>query len=202
MTVAFLAGCRGDPASEGGPLVQHRADWAALTASLPPEPAAQARILEEYRLRHGLPLLFRAEPDSAAVAGLPLVTTDHACGLAAPAFVKSIPLDHPTLGTRFVLEVDSAADALLRWEVPLDVSVVGVAGMELLVSPGPRPADVQFRIRPDGSFVVEAGRALVAPAPVWPQGVCPNRPELAALPCEEFRDGGRRRMILHPSPCH
>lgn len=150
---------------------------------------------------HGLPLLFRAVPDSAAVARLPLVLTEHACGPAVPAFVKTIPLDHPTLGTRFVLEVDSNANALLRWEIPLNVSVVGVSGTELLVSPGPRPSDVHFRIRPDGSFVVDAGGVIAPPAPVWPQGICPNRPELAALPCEEFRDEGRRRMILHPSPC-
>jgi hypothetical protein len=158
-------------------------------------------MLEFYRREHGLPLLFRAGSDSAAVARLPIVVRDHACGPAVPAFVTAIPQDDPALGTRFVLEVDSAGNPLHRWEVPLEVAVIGVDGSELLVSPGTRPADVYFRIRPEGSFVVDAGPVDVAPTPVWPQGICPNRPELAGLLCEEFRDDGRRRMLLHPPPC-
>jgi hypothetical protein len=109
----------------GEPVVQHRTDWTALSDSLPHDPAAQARILETYRQQHGLPLLFPAGRDSVAVARLPLVVSDHACGPAVPAFVRTIPQDNPALGTRFVLEVDSAGSALQRWEVPLDVTVVG-----------------------------------------------------------------------------
>jgi hypothetical protein len=199
--VALLAGCSGEPAPDAERLVQYREDWAGVIDSLPPDPGAQAHILEGYRQLYGLPLLFPAGRDSVAIARLPLVVTDHACGPAIAAYVQAIPHDHPTLGTQFVLEVDSVGNGLLRWEVPLDVSVLGVSGIELLVSPGARPTDVHFRIRPDGSFTVGAGRVVVDPVPVWPQGTCPNRPDLAELICEEFRDRGRRRMLLHPSPC-
>lgn len=195
------ASCRGERPPEVDPVVQQRADWAAVNDSLPPDPAGQARLLEAYRQLHGLPMLFRPGPDSVAVARLALVIRDHSCGPVVPAFTMHIPLEHPALATQFVLEVDSGGNALQRWEVPLDVVVVGVSGRELLVSPGPRPTDVYFRIAPDGSFVVEAGRTGGSPASVWPQGICPNRPELAELQCEEFRDEGRRRMLLHPPPC-
>lgn len=182
-------------------MIQSGRDWAAVNDSLPADPAAQASILEAYRQRSGVPMLFRRALDSAALARAGIMVHDHACGRVVSAFVKAVPQEHPTLATQFALEVDSTGNALQRWELPLDVVVMGVSGSDLLVAPGPRPTDVYMRIRPDGSFVLEAGRSGLRPASVWPQGICPNRPELAGLLCEEFRDNGRRRILLHSPPC-
>lgn len=195
------AACRGERPPEAEPVVQYRSDWEAVTDSLPPDPEAQAGILESYRQRHGLPMLFHAGEDTAAVSRLAIVVREDACGTLVPAFRKDIPQEHAALATRFVLEVDSAGNALQRWEVPVDVVVVGVSGADVLVSPGRRPTDVYFRIAPDGNFEVEAGRMGTSPVSIWPQGTCPNRPDLMNLQCEEFRDDGRRRMLLHSPPC-
>ena len=199
--MVLLTGCRGEQLPETGTVIQSAPGWAILNDSLPPDPAAQASILEAQRQRSGFPLLFRPALDPAVLARAGIVVHDHACGPVVSAFVKAIPQDHPSLATQFALEVDSAGNAVQRWELPLDVVVMGVSGSDLLVAPGPRPADVHLRIRPDGSFVVDAGRSGMRPTPLWPQGVCPTRPELAGLLCEEFRDGGRRRILLHSPPC-
>lgn len=182
-------------------MTQSQPDWALLNDSLPADPATQARILESYRQRSGIPMLFRPGLDSALLDRLGIAVHDHACEAVVSAFVKAIPQEHAALATQFALEVDSLGNALQRWELPLDVVVMGVSGNDLLVSPGPRAADVYLRVRPDGSFVLEAGRSPLPPASVWPQGICPNRPELAELSCEEFVDDGRRRILLHAPPC-
>ena len=199
--IAALAACRGEQLPDVGPVIQSRPDWALLNDSLPADPAAQASMLEAYRQHSGFPMLFRAGLDSVLLARLGIVVRDHACGPVISAFMTAIPQEHAALVTQFALEVDSAGNALQRWELPLDVVVMGVSGSDLIVAPGPRPADVHLRIRPDGSFVLQAGRSGMRPASVWPQGVCPIRPELAGLLCEEFRDGVRRRILLHSPPC-
>lgn len=199
--IVFVTACRGEQLPDTGLVIQSEPDWAVLNDSLPADPGAQASILEAYRQRSGLPMLFRPALDSALLARAGIVVHDHACGPVVSAFVKSIPQEHPTLATQFALEVDSAGNALQRWELPLGVVVMGVSGSDLLVAPGPRPTDVYMRVRPDGSFILDAGRSGLRPASVWPQGICPNRPELAGLLCEEFRDGERRRILLHSPPC-
>lgn len=199
--IVVLAGCRGEQLPDVGPVIQSQPDWSRLNDSLPAEPAAQASMLESYRQRSGFPMLFRPALDSVLLARLGIVVRDHMCGPVISAFVTAIPQEHAALGTQFALEVDSAGNALQRWELPLDVVVMGVSGEDLLVAPGPRATDVYLRIRPDGNFVIEAGRPLLRPTPVWPQRICPNRPELAGLSCEEFNDDGRRRILLHSPPC-
>jgi hypothetical protein len=173
------------------------AAWNLLQTKAPSKsPEELARNVEAFRAECGLPLWFWPGPKAEASQKI-----EHPCGESVEAFVRTIPSpsDQVTQSEE-AFELGSAGEIIQRWWIPIDSTVVGIAGDELLITQALGEEGnflVQLAISPRGQF-----RAI--PLSTSSPGTsisCPKNQDLPQsdyMGCWRFLDkssGAERRLV-------
>jgi len=188
------------------------AAWHLLQSKAPKDPEAQARAVEEFRAECGFYLEFWPGPKAQQSQ-----KDDHPCGEAVIAFVKSIPSpSDPVMQSEEVFELGPSGKVIQRWWIPIDSTVAGIAGDEILITEelGPEVGifteagladrfSIQLAISPRGRFRVVP---VSASAPATPF-TCPSNRDLphpsSYLGCWKFSDqrSQAERRLAYEAPC-
>lgn len=181
---------------------EEEAAWNRLQAQAAPKSSEElARNVEAFRAECGLPLSFW--PGPKAEAGQKI---EHPCGESVEAFVKAIPSpSDPVRQSEEVLELGPADEIIRRWWIPIDSTIVGLAGDELLITQAIGGEDkplVQLAVSPKGPF---RAISLSNEAP-GASITCPKNqglPQSDSLGCWRFLDKlkGAERRVAYEAPC-